>query len=150
MSCESCDIKNLIYRYADYLDRGELDHVASLFHAGKIIARAGNDEDVEIVGAEAVEAMYRSFTRLYEDNGTPHTKHVTTNVIVDVEEGGMCASARSYAVVFQSLEDFPLQPIIGVRYFDRFERVDGSWRFTERRIDSDQFGDLSRHLLQDP
>jgi hypothetical protein len=30
-----------------------------------------------------------------------------------------------------------LQPVIGGRNYDRFERVDGVWRFRERRIESD-------------
>jgi hypothetical protein len=51
-------------------------------------------------------------------------------------------------MVFQALEEFPLQPIIGVRYHDRFARTGAGWRFAERRIDTRLVGDLSRHLLQ--
>ena len=148
MQCESCAIKNLIYRYADLIDSGDLDAVAALFSHGRVLAAGADGQDNEVVGAEAVNAMYRSFTRIYEDNGTPHTRHVTTNVMVDVDDNGQLASARSSAVVFQALDDFPLQPVIAVRYHDRFEKVDGQWRFVERRILSDLFGDLSRHLLR--
>jgi 3-phenylpropionate/cinnamic acid dioxygenase small subunit len=148
MQCESCAIKNLIYRYADLIDSGDLDAVAALFAHGRILATGGDGQDSEVIGAEAVNAMYRSFTRIYEDNGTPHTRHVTTNVMVDVDEDGQLASARSSAVVFQALNDFPLQPVIAVRYQDRFEKANGEWRFVERRILSDLFGDLSRHLLR--
>jgi hypothetical protein len=148
MQCDTCAIKNVIYQYADYLDRGDLGSVAQLFAHGRILAAGSDGQESAIVGAEAVGAMYRNFTRLYEDNGTPHTKHMTTNVMVDLEEDGVGASARSYAVVFQAVDGFPLQPIIGVRYYDRFEKVGGQWRFSERRIESELFGDLSRHLLQ--
>ena len=148
MQCESCAIKNLIYRYADLIDSGDLDAVAALFAHGRVLAAGADGQDSEVVGAEAVNAMYRSFTRIYEDNGTPHTRHVTTNVMVDLDGSGQLASARSSAVVFQALDDFPLQPVIAVRYHDRFEKVDGQWRFVERRILSDLFGDLSRHLLR--
>lgn len=148
MSCESCEIKNLLYQYADYLDSGDITSVAGMFAHAKMIGVSSDGGETVTQGVEAVKAMYSSFTRVYEDNGTPHTQHVTTNAIVKVDESGLEASCKSYAVVFQSVDDFPMQPIIGVRYYDRFEKVDGQWRFSERKIDSRLFGDLSRHLLQ--
>ena len=148
MQCDICAIKNVIYQYADHLDRGDLRGVAAMFKHGRIIAGDANGDEAQVVGEEAVYAMYQSFTRLYSDNGTPHTRHMTSNVMVDVDPGGETASAQAYAVVFQALEDFPLQPIIGVRYYDKFEKSGQGWRFTERRIDSDLLGDLSKHLLQ--
>lgn len=149
MQCEVCAIKNLIYQYADYLDRGNLRSVAALFRHGRIIAGTGDGTTSEVVGEEAVYAMYEAFTRLYADDGTPHTRHMTSNVMVDVDPGAAVASAQAYAVVFQAAQDFPLQPIIAVRYSDTFEKVEQGWRFTQRKIESDLFGDLSRHLLQE-
>ena len=148
MQCDSCEIKNLIYQYADHLDRGDLRSVAAMFRDGKILARGGAGQPTEIVGEEAVYGMYETFTRLYADNGTPHTKHMTSNVMVNVEADGKTATSQAYAMVFQSLDDFPLQPIIGVRYYDSFEKTGQGWRFSTREIDSELFGDLSKHLLQ--
>ena len=54
--------------------------------------------------------------------------------------------ARSYFVVLQQTPELPLQPIVSGRYRDRFERVDGVWRFAERRVRTDHMGDLSAHL----
>ncbi len=31
MECDVCAIRNLIYRYAEHMDRGELDRVGALF-----------------------------------------------------------------------------------------------------------------------
>jgi hypothetical protein len=42
--------------------------------------------------------------------------------------------------------DGVLQPVIAGRYHDRFECVDGKWRFSERIIHPDLQGDLSRHM----
>ena len=148
MNCDGCEIKNLMYRYAHLLDRGDLSGMAKLFRRGRVVAVDGAGKRSEAVGEDAVLRMYRSFVRLYPETGTPRTKHMTTNVMVAVDEDGQIATADSYALVFQSLEDFPLQPIIGVRYFDSFGRDRDGWLFTERRIESDQFGDLSRHLMQ--
>jgi len=148
MSCDRCDIKNLIYQYADYIDRGDLNSAAALFSDGKLIAAGADGKETEFVGVEAVHALYSAFTRLYPDDGSPHTLHMTTNVITEVQPGGASASASCYAVVFQSVEDFPLQPVIGVRYHDKFARSEQGWRFAERKIESHLLGDLSRHLLQ--
>ena len=49
-------------------------------------------------------------------------------------------------MVFQAAADLALQPIIAGRYRDRFEQVDGGWRFAERCFYVDQVGDLSHHL----
>ncbi|MEU4094491.1 hypothetical protein [Streptomyces sp. NPDC026673] len=48
--------------------------------------------------------------------------------------------------MFQSLPDFPLQPVAAGRYNDRFERRNRQWRFTERRVRIHLVGDVSRHL----
>jgi hypothetical protein len=84
------------------------------------------------------------------DDGTPRTKHVTTNVAVDADEAAGTATARSYFTVLQGVEGAPLQIIVAGRYYDAFERVDGDWRFTDRLIYSDLIGDLSRHLKVNP
>jgi hypothetical protein len=148
MGCDSCEIRNLIYQYADYIDRGDLHSVAEMFREGRIVAAAGDGGESEIKGEEAIYGMYSAFTRIYADDGTPHTMHMTTNVIVDVDADGQGASARSYAVVMQAVDDFPLQPIIGVRYYDRFAKSGEQWRFSQRKIETLLAGDLSRHLLQ--
>lgn len=148
MTCACCAIKNLIYQYAHHIDNGDLESVAAMFDDGCIVAVDAGGRETRIAGAPAVLALYRGFTRIYADNHTPHTLHLTSNVVVEVEEGGDVAGARSCAVVFQALTDFPLQPIIGVTYCDRFARTDGRWHFTRRRIETRLPGDLGRHLLR--
>jgi hypothetical protein len=71
---------------------------------------------------------------------------VITNLGIEVDEAGGTAVARSYFTALQALPDLPLQPIVSGRYYDRFERRDGQWRFVERRVGTDLVGDLSRHL----
>jgi hypothetical protein len=86
---------------------------------------------------------YRDFLRIYPD-GTPRTRHVMANVIIE-PDGPAHARSTSCVMVFQQTAGFPLQPIIGGDYADRFQKVDGEWRFVERRIRNDQVGDLSAH-----
>jgi SnoaL-like domain len=67
-------------------------------------------------------------------------------VTIEITGDGTAATARSYFIALQARPDFPLQPIIAGRCNDRFERVDGRWRFADRQIIPDLMGDLSRHL----
>jgi hypothetical protein len=138
-------IERLLRTYARRIDAGDFAGVGALFALGTI---ATEDGTALATGAAAVEALYLATTRRYDD-GTPHTKHVTTNAVVDVDPSGDRAECHSYFTVFQGLADFPLQAIISGRYVDTFERVDGAWRFAERRMVPELYGDLSRHLLID-
>jgi len=134
------EIEALIYGYAELLDAGDLDGVARLFaHA----TWGSGTRTERMRGVEQVRHMYDGVI-LYED-GTPHTKHVITNVVIDHEDGSTQASARSYFTVLQA-NDGVLQPVIAGRYHDRFDFVDGAWRFAERIIHPDLQGDLSRHM----
>ena len=133
-------IEALVYRYAELLDAGDLDGVAALFE----YATWGSGTRTERMrGTNEVRRMYDGVI-LYED-GTPHTKHVITNVVIEHEHGTTQATARSYFTVMQAHEGV-LRPIIAGRYHDRFERVEGEWRFAERIIHPDLQGDLSHHM----
>ena len=136
------EIENLVYTYAERIDAGDLAGVAELFRHGRIEAAPG----VIVEGAEKVRRLYEGSTRLYED-GTPRSRHVTTNVIVEVDDDAGTAAARASYVVFQQTDELPLQPIIAGRYRDTFHRVDGAWCFDTRQMFVDLTGDLSRHLL---
>ena len=139
-------IENLLYLYAERIDAGDLTGVADLFAHGRIRPGPDASPEASAEGRDAVLAMYQGATRLYED-GTPQTKHVTTNAIIEVDEDVGTAAARSYFTVFQKTEDFPLQPIIAGRYHDTFHCIDGEWWFDTRIMLVDLLGDLSQHLL---
>lgn len=137
-------IQNLLFRYCDLLDRGDLDGMAGLFAHADVYVPA---DPVPIRSPARLADLYRQYTRIYPDTGTPKTRHVTTNVIIE-PEGEHAARTQSYVIVFQATATMRLQPVIGGRNHDRFERVEGRWRFRERRIESDLLGDLSQHMLQ--
>ena len=137
------EIENLLYRYAKRIDAGDLEGVAELFRDGCICAPGAAEP---VFGYDAVLALYRGSTRLYE-NGTPCTRHITSNLLIEVN--GESATCHSYFTVMQALPDFPLQAIISGHYEDEFRRRDGSWHFHCRTMFPELFGDLSRHLLMD-
>ncbi len=136
-------IRALVHRYAELIDLGELDALAALFtHA----TWSSPGRGTPLRGAEQVRRAYDGVV-LYD--GTPSTKHVISNVTIEVADDRRTASARSYFTVLQARPDLALQPIIAGRYHDRFGRVDDAWRFADRQIIPDLIGDLSRHL-RDP
>lgn len=138
---DTTTVTNLITEYAELVDTGDFAGVGELF-ADAVFIGSG----APVPGRDGgVEKMLRDSVILYED-GTPRTHHVTTNIAVEVDEETQTATARSYVTVFQSLPDFPLQPVAAGRYSDRFERRDGRWRFTERQVRIQLVGDVSRHL----
>jgi 3-phenylpropionate/cinnamic acid dioxygenase small subunit len=140
------EIENLLYRYAEHIDAGDFAAVADLFAHAEITVEGAPGATR---GRREVLALYESTTRRYEPDGTPRTKHVITNPLVEVDEAAGTATCRSYFTVFQQTEKLALQPIISGRYRDRFERVGGGWRFSARHMVLEQFGDLSQHLLID-
>jgi len=136
------EIENLIYAYAERIDAGDLAGVAELFRHGRIQAAPG----VVLEGAGEVRGLYESTTRLYPD-GTPRTRHVTTNVSIEVDDETGTATATAYYTVMQQTDELPLQAIIAGHYHDSFHRVDGAWWFDTREMFVDLTGDLSHHLL---
>jgi hypothetical protein len=138
-------IENLIATYAELVDAGDFGGL------GELLADAvfGGEGDAVVGGREAIEKIFRAMVRVYE-NGTPCTKHVTTNVRIEVDHESGTAQSHSYVTVLQALPDLPLQPIVAGRYRDSFLFREGIWRFAERRFLTDLVGDVSRHLRGGP
>jgi 3-phenylpropionate/cinnamic acid dioxygenase small subunit len=136
-------INALLMTYAEHLDAARFADVAAMFaDATYRVDHADTGQVSHYEGADQVQAFCEQ-TVLYAD-GTPRTKHVITNVIIDVD--GDHAGARCYVTVFQQTDSLPLQPIAAGRYVDRFERVDGRWRFADRLITGFLLGDRSQHV----
>jgi len=137
------EITNLLYRYAELMDAGDLAGVAALF--GKARIKVSGGEIVE--GAAPMLALWRSHVRIHPC-GTPRTKHVITNPIVEIDRQGGTATCRSYYTVFQATPDLPLQAICAGRYHDSFALRHGEWHFTGRDYTMlDLIGDLGQHML---
>src|ERR1700722_974384 len=105
MTSSEVAIANLLGQYAEAIDAGQLEQAAELFAGARVKVRAGEELD-----SAGLLAMWKSLIVLYPD-GTPRTKHVITNLIINVDEGQGTASARSYYTVFQKTDDLPLQAI---------------------------------------
>jgi 3-phenylpropionate/cinnamic acid dioxygenase small subunit len=136
-------INTLLMTYAERVDAGRFADVAAMFeHATYRVDHADTGRTASYQGAAQVQEFCEG-TRLYPD-GTPRTKHVITNVAIDLD--GDRATSRCYVTVFQQTDVLPLQPIAAGRYHDRFERAGGSWRFADRLITGFLLGDRSQHV----
>jgi 3-phenylpropionate/cinnamic acid dioxygenase small subunit len=143
MSDAAVRIQNLVFRYAELIDLGDFDGLGHLLDGAEV---GSGERPGSLSGHDAVVGMFSSTTRRYPD-GTPRTKHVTTNCIVEVDDDAGTGTCRSYFTVFQQVEDLALQPIIAGRYHDRFVREADEWRFAERRFFIDLVGNLDHHML---
>src|ERR1700756_4041304 len=138
-------IMNLLYRYAECIDAGDLAAAAALFEHARVRI-GGSDTDQDTIDATRLLGIWESLIVIHPD-GTPRTKHVTTNPIIELDEDAGTASCRSYYTVLQQTDEFGPQTIVTSRSHDRFERVDGRWRFSYRDLTLiDMVGDVSQHL----
>jgi 3-phenylpropionate/cinnamic acid dioxygenase small subunit len=138
-------IARLVFGYAERLDAGDLRGMAALFADATLRTHSGAG-DAAFTGADEVFAAFDGSVKRFED-GTPATKHVTTNLIVDADEAAGTAQGRAYFTVLQARPGLPLQVIIAGSYRDEFVRGDSGWRFAERQIRIELVGDLREHLL---
>ena len=136
-------ITDLIYRCAEMFDAGDFDGVCALL--GR--ADFGGARTPKMSGAKNIAGLFAMSTRRFPD-GTPRTRHLVLNLIVEVADDAT-AAARSTFCVVQATDEVALQPIVVGRYRDRFARDDDGWYYTERIADVEMLGDVSQHLLVD-
>lgn len=142
-------ILDLIYRYAELIDAGDFDGV------GRLLQRAsfGGPRTPKVTGAQNIASVFAMTTRRFAD-GTPKTRHLVLNPIVEIDPSNPdAATARSTFCVVQATDRLPLQPVVVGRYEDEFARDPahpGGWHFTSRIADVEMAGDVSEHLLIDP
>ena len=135
------EVLRLMNEYCYRIDRGDVEGFAALFDNGSF-GIIGDPTGPITADRKAMLAMLQNVT-LYD--GKPHTKHVMSNIQIDIAASGTEAKAESYIIVFQALPDFPMQAIFGGHYLDRFSKKGQNWEFASREISPDLIGDLSRH-----
>ena len=130
----------LMNLYGFTIDTGDFDGFAELFSHGEWTMEGGasaKGKDQLLAGMANV--------RVYED-GTPRTRHTTTNIDLKIDEVAGTAKSQCYVTVFQQTSEFPLQVIFSGHYFDDFKRADGVWRFKKRLIRHQLVGDMRAHV----
>jgi hypothetical protein len=95
-------IENLIASYAELVDDGDFAGVGILLADATFSGSAAT-----VSGRDAIEKMLRESLIVYDD-GTPRTRHITTNVAIEVDEEAGTAVSRSYFTALQALPDMAL------------------------------------------
>jgi hypothetical protein len=129
------EITALVHSYALLLDGGDLDAVAALFAHSTWRSEPGGRV---LRGVEEIRPVYE---QLKPSDGSPRTKHLLTNLTVDVEPEASTASGHCYWTVLQNIgPGHPISIILSGQYTDTFEKVDGAWCFADRLITVDLTG----------
>jgi hypothetical protein len=97
-------IESLVTTYAELVDDGDFAGVGNLLAHATFSGAAGS-----VSGPDAIEKMLRDNVIVYDD-GTPRTKHVTSNLAIEVDEEAGTAVSRSYFTALQALPDPPSSP----------------------------------------
>lgn len=135
-------ISNLLYLYAEAIDAGDFDGAAALFARGRL-----HLGDVTITDPKQMTAMWRGWIKLHD--GSPRTRHIISNPIIEVAADRRHADCRSVWTVVQAAPGFALQTVASGRYQDQFALENGAWHFTDRRfVGIDLMGDASEHMLR--
>lgn len=127
-------ITDLMNLYCTAIDSGDLKTFGRLFANATWVAEG------RVPGPESMSNMI-----LYED-GTPRTKHVITNLTLDIDEAAGSASGHCYVTVYQQTTEFPLQAIFVGEYYDTFSLSAQGWGFTRREIRHSLIGNMRAHL----
>jgi hypothetical protein len=124
--------ERLVYEYSRALDLGDMSAAADYFAENGSMARPMAPDQV-IQGRETIRASLLTRPK------TLLTKHLATNVMVDVESRDL-ARGISYLTMISttppadSKAPFLSQgPVYFGEFRDRFIRENGVWRFLERR-----------------
>lgn len=143
-------IEEIMFKYAEGIDLGDMESMAELFVQGAIVLPDGN----EIRGYQEVFDSYAGMVMFYDDDEnlvpykrnecTPRTRHLVTNLIFEFNNRVTVADVRSYFTVYQTLGGRS-EIIAGGRYIDRFERTIHGWHIATRAIHFENMGDMSRH-----
>jgi 3-phenylpropionate/cinnamic acid dioxygenase small subunit len=118
-------IRQLMYRYSFYVDQRDYDKL--LAHATfSLIWQTEGIEHTGIRGAEEIRAYYAN----HQKDRRP-SRHVVTNVLIEIAEDGQTASVYAYVTSVGHPPE-PPSVLLSGHYEDRFEKIDGEWRFTQK------------------
>jgi hypothetical protein len=140
-------LRKLVHGYCRAVDRGDDAQLRSLYHHDADDDHGGFSTGSADDFFEALTAA-RPYLRSMQHNVT------TVNFAID----GNRAEGEVYTIATHTfvVVDRDVDVIVGGRYLDRYEKRDGTWKFTERKIVTDwahvndpSSADLSHPITKD-
>lgn len=122
------EITELVHAYCNAADRHDYEKLRQLYHED-----ATEDHGSFFKGSAM--AFIDSLPAIQAPMNILHHNVTTVNIAVD----GDYAEGEIYVLAFHQVqgEDAPLDLMIGGRYFDRYEKRQGSWKFSHRAVVAD-------------
>ena len=127
------EITALVHSYALLLDGGDTEAVVALFEHSTLRSEPNGSV---LHGSDEIRPVYERL----KVGGAPRTKHLLTNLTVDVEASSPSAASHCYWTVLREVSTGGIDVMLSGQYVDRFEKVDGRWRFADRLIKVDLGG----------
>lgn len=127
-------ILDLLHAYCQASDRRDLEKLRSLYHGDAI-----DDHGAFFKGlaSEFIEQLptIQAPMRILHHNLT------TINIVLDNDGADDCTYAEGevYVLAFHQIDtdDGPMDLLIGGRYFDKYEKRDGQWKFSYKAVVAD-------------
>jgi hypothetical protein len=94
-------------------------------------------------GSDEVRPIYEN---LRDRSGGHQSKHLITNLSIEVGPDATNASSHCYWTVLRTAPGRGIDITLSGQYTDTFEKVDDRWRFTDRLISTDLDGATSNPL----
>ena len=122
------EVLELIHAYCNAADRHDNDKMRTLYHEGAI------DDHGPFFKGLASEFIDH-LPEIQEPMAILHHNVTTVNLKIDEDRG----EGEVYVLAFHQIESEEglLDLLIGGRYFDRYEKREGIWKFTHRAVLAD-------------
>ena len=125
-------ILELVHAYCNAADRHDYDKMRSLYHEDAIDDHGGFFQGLAMDFIDQLPAIQEPMEIL-------HHNVTTVNIRLDVAAPTRKAEGEIYVLAFHKVKtpDGPFDLLIGGRYFDRYEKRDGVWKFSHRAVLAD-------------
>jgi hypothetical protein len=122
------DIRDLVMAYSRAIDRKDFDLLEQLYHPGAADEHGCNPSGT----AEEFFALMRTST-----DAAVTLHHNITNHFIKID--GDLAEGEAYLIGYHVIDgaEGRYAFVMGARYLDKYSRVNGVWKFTNRRVLAD-------------
>lgn len=122
------EITDLVYAYCNASDRHDHDKLRQLYHPDAIDDHGGFFKGLAMAFIDQLPQIQAPMKILH---------HNVTNINLALD--GDYAEGEIYVLAFHqiSTDEGPIDLMIGGRYFDKYEKRDGVWKYSERAVVAD-------------